>query len=63
MHPGQLLPSFLPTWEGVSAEVVGLAASREFPPYMGGYIGTNRVSDNSPEVSSLYGRVYRKYKR
>ena len=58
--PGRI-DGFLPVWEGVSDCQHIIFDAEMFPPCMGGWIGTNRASDNSLEVSSLYERVYRVY--
>ena len=54
--------SFLPVWEGVSYLYAGIFSLSQFPPCMGGCISLNPMFRLVSNVSSLYGRVYRKEK-
>ena len=51
---------FLPVWEGVSPTVLFWWSRGRFPPCMGGCIVPLLSRPGPPEVSSLYGRVYRR---
>lgn len=51
---------FLPVWEGVSILCTALRQQQEFPPCMGGCIIIVMKGGVKHEVSSLYGRVYRR---
>ena len=52
---------FLPIWEGVSKGEFVLMVPVAFPPYMGGCIAKSGHDTISSAVSSLYGRVYRRF--
>ena len=52
--------SFLPVWEGVSVSFNEFTHIIEFPPCMGGCIAAPIVEKSFKNVSSLYGRVYRR---
>ena len=51
---------FLPIREGVSEMPRRFLLILPFPPYTGGCIAVCNLFKNREEVSSLYGRVYRK---
>ena len=63
MRHMKMLKSFLPVWEGVSWFSSVPPATPEFPPFMRGCIEVMQRWTRGEIVSSLYGRVYRRFSK